>query len=631
MQPRKLFFFIRQEHITYYLRVIALITAIFHLYTAATLPFDVFVQRGVHLSFVLAMVFFLKPLNKNHPSEIDFFIVLLAWLCCGYFILNWEAIREQSGIPLGIQSLIGLVTVVLILEATRRSTGWALPILVFCFLFYAKFGNIFPRSWGFPGLSFDRIFGYLYLTSDGIWSLPLGVSSTVLVLFMIFGSILNSAGVGNFFTDFSFALAGRLAGGPAQVAVISSALLGTVTGSSTANVATTGSFTIPLMKSKGYQPHFAAGVEAVASTGAQIMPPIMGAGAFIMADMLNIPYSNIIKAAALPAVLYFLGVLLAVRFEAYRTNLVSDHESEKMTKIIFQQGYLFIPVIVIIYFIIEGHSPMKACWYGIITTLLVSSFKKKTRLNYKKILKALEEGAKNVVGIASACACAGIVLGVMNMTGLGIKVTTLIVELSGGYLPYALLLSMLSSLILGLELPTAVAYVIAAAAAAPALIALGVPPLVAHMFIFYFSILGTITPPVCLSVYVAAGIAEAHWLKTAGVAIKLALPAWILPYMFVYNNALLGMATPLKVVYSFVTGLIGMFFLAAGVIGYFFKACGFVERLLLALAGLVLIIPEVYTDIIGFALGIALILYQKYWDRIKNYNKNSSQSKEVRR
>jgi TRAP transporter 4TM/12TM fusion protein len=418
-------------------------------------------------------------------------------------------------------------------------------------------------------------------------------------------------------------VAGRLAGGPAQVAVVSSALLGTVTGSSTANVATTGAFTIPLMKSRGYQPHFAAGVEAVSSTGAQIMPPIMGAGAFIMADMLNTPYSNIIKAAALPAILYFLGVLLAVRFEAYRAGLVADQKPEKVSSILFKEGYLFIPILVIIYFIIEGHSPMKACWYGILATLVVSSFKRETRLNFTKLIDALETGAKNVVGIASACACAGIVLGVMNMTGLGIKFTHLIIQLSGGYLPYALLLSMLASLILGLELPTAVAYVIAAAVAAPALVTLGIPPLVAHMFVFYFSILGTITPPVCLSVYVASGIADAHWLKAAWVAVRLALPAWILPYMFVYNNALLGMGDPLRVSFSFVTGLIGMFLLAGGSIGYFFTRCSVVERLLLAFAGLVLIIPEVRTDIIGFATGTALIVYQKVWARHRTSPKST--------
>ena len=610
MDSRKLFFVVPPNYIAYYLKTIALITALFHLYTAATLPFDVFVQRGLHLFFVLAMVYFLKPFNKNHVTELDFFFTTAAWVCCGYFILNWETIREQSGIPLGIQPVLGVVMVGLILEATRRSTGPALPILVLGFLFYARFGDFFPRAWGFPGLSVERIFAYLYLTSDGIWSLPLGVSSTVLILFMIFGTIMNNAGVGRFFTDFSFAVAGRLAGGPAQVAVISSALLGTVTGSSTANVATTGAFTIPLMKSRGYHPHFAAGVEATASTGAQIMPPIMGAGAFIMADMLNTPYSNIIKAAALPAILYFLGVLLAVRFEAYRTGLVTGQPAEKVTSVMRKEGYLFIPILVIVYFIIEGHSPMKACWYGILATIVVSAFRKETRLYPSRLIDALETGAKNVVGIASACACAGIVLGVMNMTGLGIKFTYLIIQLSGGYLPYALLLSMLASLILGLELPTAVAYVIAAAVASPALVSIGVPPLVAHMFVFYFSILGTITPPVCLSVYVASGIANAHWLKAAWVAIRLALPAWILPFMFVYNNALLGMGDPLRVSYAFLTGLIGMFLLAGGSIGYFFRPCTIVERLLLAFAGLVLILPEAYTDIIGFSLGAVLVIYQ---------------------
>jgi len=512
---------------------------------------------------------------------------------------------------LGPQPLLAVMTVILILEATRRATGMALPILVLCFLVYARFGDYFPRAWGHPGLSLTRIFGYLYLTSDGIWSLPLGVSSTVLIIFMIFGELLNKAGVGKFFTDFSMALAGRMAGGPAQVAVVSSALLGSVTGSSTANVATTGSFTIPLMKSRGYAPHFAAGVEATASTGAQIMPPIMGAGAFIMADMLNLPYSNVIKAAAIPAVLYFLGVFLAVRFEAFRIGLRREEDAPGFLRVLLTGGHLFLPILVIIYFIIDGHSPMKASWFGIVATALVSLVKAETRLSLGKAARALEQGARKVVGIASACACAGIILGVMNMTGLGVKFTTLIIKLSGGYLPYALLLSMFSSLILGLELPTAVAYVIAAAVAGPALTTLGVPPLVAHLFIFYFSILGTITPPVCLSVYVASGIAEAQWHRTAWVAIRLALPAWILPFMFVYNDSLLGMGAWWSVVVSFGPAILGMYLLAAGTIGYLARKAKAWERLVLILAGLLLIIPQLATDLIGLGLGVGMWFYQR--------------------
>jgi len=599
--------------IEYYIKGMAICMSLFHIYTAATLPFGVFVQRGVHLFFVLSMIFILNPLRKKGVGLLDYLVTLLGMAVTLYVVVFCEEVEVQAGIPTTLQVVFGSVAVICIIEGARRSTGWGLPILTVAFLTYALWGNHFPRMWGHPGLTVERMVGYLYVTGDGIWSIPLGVSATVLILFMLFGEFLSSAGVGRFFAEFASVLAGRMVGGPAQMAVISSALLGTVTGSSTANVATTGSFTIPLMKSRGYPPHFAAAVEAVASTGGQIMPPVMGAGAFIMAEILGEPYSNIAKAAAVPAVLYFLGVFLCVRFQALKQGLIGKEKARRVIDVLWEGGHLFIPILVILYYVIAGYSPFKASYYGIISILIVSWVRKESRITFKKILTSLEGGGRRVIGIAVVCACAGIVLGVMNMTGLGIKLTELIMRVSGGSLLYALFLAMAASLILGMELPTAVAYLMAAAVAGPALVQLGVTPLVAHLFIFYFSILGTITPPVCLSVYVAAGIAHADWLKTAGWAIRMGLPAFIIPYIFVYNPALLLMGKPLFLIEAVVTAILGMYLLAGAVVGFHLRKINLLERLLLTASALALLVPEVKTDILGLVVAALAIVIQKFF------------------
>ncbi|MGQ9648246.1 MAG: TRAP transporter permease [Thermodesulfobacteriota bacterium] len=599
--------------VNYYIKGMAICMSLFHLYTAATLPFGVFVQRGVHLFFILSIIFILNPFSKKGVGVLDYFLTLLGMAVTLYVVIFYQEIEVQGGIPSTLQIIFGSIAVICIIEGARRSTGLGLPILTIAFLIYALWGNHFPRAWGHPGLTVERMVGYLYVTGDGIWSIPLGVSATVLILFMLFGEFLSNAGVGRFFAEFASVLAGRMVGGPAQMAVISSALLGTVTGSSTANVATTGSFTIPLMKSRGYPPHFAAAVEAVASTGGQIMPPVMGAGAFIMADILGEPYSSIAKAAAIPAVLYFLGVFICVRFEALKQGLTGKEKARRVIGVLWEGGHLFIPVLVILYYVIAGYSPFKASYYGIISILIVSWVRKESRINLTKVFASLEGGGQKVIGIAVVCACAGIVLGVMNMTGLGIKLTELIMRVSAGSLLYALLLAMVASLILGMELPTAVAYLMAAAVAGPALVQLGLKPLVAHLFIFYFSILGTITPPVCLSVYVASGIANADWLKTAGWAIRMGLPAFIIPFIFVYNPALLLMGSPLFLIQAIGTAVIGMYLMAGAVVGFHMRKINILERVFILVAALALLVPEIKTDIFGLVVAAFAIMVQKFF------------------
>lgn len=598
-----------------YIQIMAILMSIFHLYTAATIPFDVYVQRPVHLMFVFSIIFLLYPWKKEKIGWIDILLTILGMLSCIYVFINYVSISMQSGLSIGIQYLIGIMAVLLILEGCRRTVGMALPILAIIFILYARFGGYIPGIWGHRGLSIERIFGFLYLTSDGIWSIPLGVSATTVVMFVIFGQFLSEAGVGEFFMEFSQAIASRMIGGRAQVAVISSALFGTVSGSSTANVATTGSFTIPLMIGSGYKPEFAGAVEAVASTGGQIMPPVMGAGAFIMAEMLGMRYFAICKAAIIPAILYFTSVFLCVRFRTLLMGFKMEKSSVNLKKVFLKNGYLILPLFVIIYYIVQGYSPMRAAFYGVISTVIVSFINKEIRKNPKIFLKALEYGAKNTIGVAIACACAGIVLGIVSMTGLGIKMTTVILAMSGGNIFFALLLSMIGSIILGMGLPTAVAYIIAAIVACPALIELGLLPLAAHMFVFYFAILGTITPPVCLSVYVASGIAQSNWLKTAYYAILMALPGFIIPYVFVNDHSILMIGTPSHILRTSITAFIGIFALAPAMMGYFLTRINFLERILLMIAGILLIFPNFKISLIGVIILISVYFYQRFKKR----------------
>ena len=605
-----------KNNIYNYTKIMAISMSIFHLYTAGTLPFDVFVQRSIHLMFVFSVIFLLHPFQKGKISFIDIIATLLGIATCIYVFINYENIRMQSGLSIGYQYVIGIIITLLILEACRRAIGMALPILAILFILYARYGSYIPGIWGHRGLSIERIFGFLYLTSDGIWSIPLGVSATMVVMFIIFGQFLKEAGVGDFFMDFSQSIAGKMIGGRAQVAVISSALFGTVSGSATANVATTGSFTIPLMKSAGYKPDFAAAVEAVASTGGQIMPPVMGAGAFIMAEMLGVRYFSICKAAIIPAILYFLSVFFCVHFKSLKLGFTKEKSSKKMKEIFLKSGYLLLPLVVIIYFIIQGFSPMRSAFYGVIAILIVSILNKEVRKNPKKFIHALEWGARSAIGVAIACACAGIVLGIVSMTGLGIKMTTVILGMSKGNIFYALFLAMLGSIILGMGLPTAVAYIIAAIVTCPALIQLGIVPIAAHMFVFYFAILGTITPPVCLSVYVASGIAQSNWLKTASNAIAMALPGFIIPYIFVINNSMLLIGSIYEIIEVVFTATVGVFVLAAATMGYFYNNLNIIDRMIMVISAICLIIPSYKFEIVGLTLLLLMIIFKNI--QIKN-------------
>jgi len=495
-----------------------------------------------------------------------------------------------------------------------------LPIVVIAssFLLYSYFGAYFPGFLAHRGYSISRIVSHMYFTTEGILGIPLGVSATFIFLFVLFGAFLEKTGIGKLFIDIANAIAGWASGGPAKVAVITSALEGTVSGSSVANTVGSGSFTIPMMKKLGYRPEFAGAVEASASTGGQIMPPVMGAAAFLMSEFIGMPYIEIAKAAAIPACLYFLGILIEVHFEAKRCNLrgMSRSELPRFIDVVKERGYLFLPLFAIIYVLTEGYTPTYAALIGLALSVVAGMLRKATRMSPRDILNALEAGARGALGVAIACATAGIIVGVVTLTGLGLKMANGLIDLAGGNLFFTLFFSMITSLILGMGAPTTANYVITSTMAAPALVQLGVPLLAAHMFVFYFGIIADLTPPVALAAYAGASIAKANPFKTGVISTKLAIGAFIVPYVFVYNPAMLLIGTtPFTLIQNLITACGGMCGLGAAMIGYCLTHMKWWERVWFAIAGLMLIDPGTVTDIIGIAmLGIGLF-YQ--WQKSK--------------
>ncbi len=596
---------------------VAIIFAIFQLYTAIFGILPAQIQRSIHLAFIFALVYLLYPASKKSDRKkfglVDVLLAIIGFSVAMYISLNFEALLLRAGDQNAMDIAIGIVAIILVLEGARRVVGLPIAIIATVFLVYAFVGPYMPGFLNHRGYSLSRIVGHMYYTTEGIIGIPLGVAATFIFLFIMLGSFLEKTGIGEFFIDLANSVAGFAAGGPAKVAVITSALEGTVSGSSVANTVGSGSFTIPLMKSLGYKPEFAAAVEAAASTGGQIMPPIMGAAAFLMAEFIGIPYSQIAKAAIIPALLYFTGIFISVHLEAKKLGMrgMSRDELPKLSKVMLDRGYLFIPLVGIVYFLMEGSTPVKAALSGLGLAVVTSYFRKSTRLSLKNILEALEQGAKNALGVSVACACAGIIVGTITLTGLGLKLGNGLVTLSGGKLILTLFFTMITSLILGMGAPTTANYVITSTIAAPALVLLGVTVLAAHMFTFYFGIIADITPPVALAAFAGSAIAKSNPLKTGIQASKLAIAAFIIPYMFVLNPAILLIdTTPLKIVLMVITAIIGMIGISSAMEGYFLTHANKFERAAFLAGGLLLIDPGVVTDIIGLTILLLALLYQ---------------------
>ena len=487
-----------------------------------------------------------------------------------------------------------------------------------------------PGPLAHRGLSLQQMVGHLFFTTEGVFGIPLGVSSTFIFLFILFGAFLEKTGLGKFFIDIANAIAGWASGGPAKVAVLSSALQGTISGSSVANVVGSGSFTIPMMKKLGYHKNFAGAVEAAASTGGQLMPPIMGAAAFLMAEFVGIPYMEVVKAAVVPAILYFLGVFLGVHFEAKKHHLEGTPRSElpPWGKIMKEEGHLAIPLIAIIGLLASGYTPMKAALAGIFISIATAMLRKNTRMSFYDIVDGLIKGARGALGVLVACAAAGMIIGVVTKTGVGLKLASALVTVAAGNFMLLLFCTMLTSLILGMGVPTTANYVITSTIAAPALIQLGVPTLAAHMFVFYFGIIADITPPVALAAYAGSAISGGDPLKTGVNASKLGIAAFIIPYVFVLSPQLLGIgATFTSVLMTTTTAIIGMIGISGAMIGQFYTRANVFERLILAAGGLCLIDPHGLTDLIGVALLVGVGVMQ--WFRSKKEKAQKHNKKRV--
>ncbi|MBP3039419.1 TRAP transporter permease [Bacillaceae bacterium Marseille-Q3522] len=601
--------------------VIAVLMSVFHLYTALFGVFDSILQRSAHLSFALILTFAIyKPFKNGRDEKViswyDWLCILLTIGSFSYFIIHAETISSRMSYIealTAVEIAIGVIAGILLLEATRRVIGKSLVIIIFVCLVYGFCGHLLTGSLSHREFTLMWIIDHLFYTVTGIFSTPLGVSATFIFLFILFGKFLEVSGAGQFFIDLSVAAMGKYRGGPAKTAVIASSILGTISGSAVANTVTTGAFTIPLMKKTGYKPHFAAAIEAVSSTGGQIMPPIMGASAFIIASYLGVPYMDIAIAAIIPAILYYLCLFVQVDLRARRLGLVGLKKAELPNLAnVFKKGFLFfIPLIVIIFMLVAGYSPMRAGLFSIVITIVVAALKNATRLSPVKILKALDLGAKAAIETAIACAASGFITGIIGLTGIGLKFSGLIIDLSGGVLILALVFTMITSIILGMGLPTVAAYIVQVPLTIPALINLGVSPLAAHMFVFYFAALSAITPPVALAAFAGAGLAGSDPMKTGFTAVRLGLAAFLVPFMFVYGETLLLQGDVLQIIIALISAVIGIFALACAVEGWLLKHAYWYERVTLFAGAVLMVIPGILTDLLGAFLCFIVFLLQK--------------------
>ena len=601
-----------------FVSALAIAFSVFQLYTAVFGVLDAQLQRAVHLGFGLALVFLLYPTFSKAKEKglhiLDYVLAFLGAAAPAYLVIEYKELVLRAGTVTDTDFFVGLVGVLLVIEATRRVVGIPMVCVVLLFLTYAFLGPDMPSMLAHRGLTPQQLVGHLFYTTEGIFGIPLGVSSTFIFLFILFGAYLESTGLGKFFIDLANAIAGWASGGPAKVAVLSSGLMGTVSGSSVANVAGTGSFTIPMMKKLGYDKEFAGAVEAAASTGGQLMPPVMGAAAFLMAEFVGVPYVEIVKAAVIPAALYFTGVWLGVHFEAKRKNLkgMPREELPKAWDIFRERGHLALPLVVIVYLLVSGYTPMRAALFAIVLSILASSLRKSTRMRPIDVVIGLEKGAKAVLGVLVACASAGIIIGVVTKTGVGLKLASALLSFAGGMMLPTMFFTMITALLLGMGVPTTANYVITSTIASPALVQMGIPVLAAHMFVFYFGIIADVTPPVALAAYAGAAISGGNALKTGVNASKLAIAAFIIPYIFVLSPVILMIdATPLALATTLVTAMIGMIALSSSLIGHLVTDMNLVERIVLFTGGLLMIIPGMVTDLGGFAVFALSILVQK--------------------
>ena len=599
--------------------IVAAAASVFHMYAAGVAPFTALVQRPVHLALMAALGFLGVGVRAKRsavsaedgsrwPGYLSATLGVLLVVSCIYLVTQHRALVLRSGAPTPVDLITGVITILIVLELARRLTGWGLVTVCILALIYAVSGPYLPGVFAHRGYGPTRLVEHLYLSTEGIWGIPLGVSADFVYLFVLFGSVLDVAGGGRLLISLADRVAGNTKGGPAKTAAVASAFMGSLSGSAVANVVTTGTFTIPLMRRAGFRPHFAAAIEAAASTGGQLMPPIMGAGAFILATWTSIPYTEVALAAAIPAALYYFALFMAIHFRAAKMGLEPSGRAD--AEPVMPRIHLLLPLLVIVLVLVLGRSPMRAAFLGVVSAWAVTWLRKETRMTRESWYGALESGARGAVQVAVACAAAGIVVGVASLTGIGLRMSGLIITLSGGHLLPALLLTALGSMVLGMGLPTTAAYVVLAALGAPALTELGVPLLSAHLFIFYFGCISNVTPPVSLAAYAAAGIADAPAMKTGVTAMTLASAGFVVPFMFDYGPALLLVGGWVGVVLAFASAMAGVTALAAAGIGFISRQLRWWERAALGAAAVGLMLPGLPSD--GFGIvALAVIVARK--------------------
>ena len=594
--------------------IMSIALVLFQVYTAGFGVFPDIIQRSVHLFFVLSMIYIRKPVKKgvamDHVPVYDIICAVLCAVCTGYLIMIYEKILWDPAQWISpVDKVFSVILVVLILEASRRAVGLTFPIMAVFFLFYAMKGQLFPGTWAHKNFTFNQVFWNLYHTTNGIWGQMVGLSASMLAMFGIFGAVLSITGGSQTFIRIAQKLTGKAVGGPGKVALIASGLFGMISGSAMANVVATGTFTIPMMKNEGYNKEWSAAICSVGSCGGQLMPPIMGSAAFIMAQLIGVPYMEIAKSALLAAILYYMGSFVAVHYISKRLGINGREIKEKLGKI--ELAIIFVPLVVFVAFLVMAYTVTKAAFFatiiGILTTAVcyqiedknIGSTAKKTG---KLCLDIAMEGAGSILSMAGLLAGAQISIALISQTGFGVKLSSMIVALGQGNLFACLMLSMAVCFVLGMGLPPTAAYVLAASILAPALITLGLKDLVAHLFVFYFSTIGAITPPVCAAVFLASGIADSNWVKTGGLSVLLAIPAFLVPYTFAYDEALMLNGSIVNIVICAGTAMIGVYFIGVAVAGYLKGEVNIVFRVIMFIGGAMMFVPSTLASVVGLVL-----------------------------
>lgn len=607
--------------------VFAILVTVYHLIFASGLYMpETLKHRSIHVGMILIMSFALYPATKKASRKViawyDYVLMALSAAVPIYMCVDYFNIINRAGKPNSMDVIIGTILTLVVLEATRRVCGMALPIISIIFMLYSLMGTKqglipidIPGIFLHRGYTWQKLMSHFFSNTEGIYGSSVNVASTYIFLFIAFGEVMNKCGMGQFFNDFANAIAGGTKGGPAKVAVVASGLLGMINGAAVAVVVTTGSFTIPLMKKSGYDDEFSGAVVATGSVGGQLMPPVMGAAAFIMADTLGMKYNELLVSAIIPAVIYYMGILFQIQMRAEKLGMKGTPKDQlpKMSGVMKEYGHLALPIIFLVYMLFfSGKTVIMAAFYTIVFTIIVAECKKNTRMSVKDILDAMAAAAKSTVSVAIACACVGIIVGSCSITGFALNMANTIISIGGKSLMFTLVFTMVTCMILGMGLPSIPSYIITSTIAAPALVQLGIPALVAHMFCFYFAMFANLTPPVALAAFAAAGIAGGSPMKTGWASVKLALAGFILPYMFVYNTDLLLLDTPIaKAVQVAITAAVGVFLISVAVEGFLFHKVNVVLRVVCLLGAYLLIDSGLVTDLIGIVIFAAVIIFQK--------------------